>query len=315
MISDMIIYEIVFGVDSGQVNCPFHDDSVASAGIGPNGEFNCFACGAKAHDEIGFIAKYFQVGLDRATRIRDALLKSQTIKYHQGALVDYQIDYLTKIGISKDIYEKYFFNSSTGKLMYRHTWNGVTISNTWFNSPMLANHNASAMKYKYDSSMIAGMVTPYDDAILYKKLLICEGEKDMLTAKSMGIKNAVAKVGGAKTWLMGGVNFMNKDIIICYDCDDAGREGALQDAITLTERFACRVKVLDLGLANKEDLNDYFIKYQHTVADFQKLVASTPLFVPTVQLKTSRLEKFVEGLSLEEVKDLMAIIRVKHGQI
>lgn len=308
----MIIYDIVFGTDTGQVLCPFHDDTIMSAGIGPNGEFNCFTCGAKAHDEVGFIAKYFGVGLERATKIRNALEKSQTFKYTQGSLVDYQLDYLHKIGLTDDVINKYFFCSSTGKLMYRHTWNGIAISNTWFNSPMLPNHNASAPKYKYDSTMVGGMVTPYDDTA-YSSLLICEGEKDMLTAKSMGFKNAVAKVGGAKTYIMGGLNFMNKNIVIVYDCDDAGREGAIQDALVLSERFSCKVKVVDLGLADKEDLNDYFIKYGHTAQDFQTLVANTPVFVPTVQIKTSRLEKFVEGLSLEEAKDLLAIIRVKHG--
>ena len=43
----MVIYQLVFGIDRGQVQCVFHDDQRASAGIGPNGEYNCFACGAK----------------------------------------------------------------------------------------------------------------------------------------------------------------------------------------------------------------------------------------------------------------------------
>ena len=89
----MMIYTLVFGTDSGQVLCPFHDDTRMSAGIGPNGEFNCFACGASAHDEIGFIAKYFSVGIDRATRIKAALDRSQTIRYTKNPLVDYQLDY------------------------------------------------------------------------------------------------------------------------------------------------------------------------------------------------------------------------------
>ena len=46
----------------------------------------------------------------------------------------------------------------------------------------------------------------------------------MLTARSFGIPNAVAKIGGAKSYILGGRNFENKKIIICYDCDDYGRE-------------------------------------------------------------------------------------------
>ena len=311
----MMIYTLVFGTDSGQVLCPFHDDTRMSAGIGPNGEFNCFACGASAHDEIGFIAKYFSVGIDRATRIKAALDRSQTIRYTKNPLVDYQLDYLRGIGLTDEVIDKYFFSTSNGRLMYGHTWNGINISNTWFNSPTLPNHNAGSSKYKYDLAMIGGMVTPYDDAIKYKTLLICEGEKDMLTAKSLGFKNAVAKVGGAKTYLMGGVNFMNKQVVIVYDCDDAGREGAIQDAITLTERFGCKVKVVDLGLQDKEDLNDYFIKYKHTLADFQTLVKNTPTFVVTPKIQSSRLEKFVNNLSREDIKELIDIIRSKYGEI
>ena len=308
-----MIYELIFGVDSGQVLCPFHPDTRPSAGIGPNGEFNCFACGAKAHDEIGFIAKYFGVGLERAGKIKSALELSQTIKYNKHPLQDYQLDYLHKIGLTDEIINAHFFSSSVGKLIYEHTWNGIPVAHTWFNSPMLANHNAGFPKYKYDSCNISGMVTPYDDAMKYPTLLICEGEKDMLTAKSMGFKYAVAKVGGAKSYLIGGVNFQSKKIVICYDCDEAGRTGALQDALTLSERFACKVKILDLGLQDKEDLNDYFIKYHHTVADFQALVQATPVFVPTVQLKTSQYEKFVDSLTDEEVKDVLALIRVKRN--
>jgi len=74
----MLIYQLVFGIDRGQVQCVFHDDSHASAGIGPNGEYNCFACGTKAHDDIGFIAKYFGVGLERASKIKQSLERLQT---------------------------------------------------------------------------------------------------------------------------------------------------------------------------------------------------------------------------------------------
>lgn len=311
----MMIYTLVFGTDSGQVLCPFHDDTRMSAGIGPNGEFHCFACGANAHDEIGFIAKYFNVGIDRATKIKAALDRSQIIRYTKCPLVDYQIDYLHEIGLTDEVIDKYFFSSANGRLMYGHTWNGINISNTWFNSPTLPNHNAGSPKYKYDLSMVGGMVTPYDDAIKYKTLLICEGEKDMLTAKALGFKNAVAKVGGAKAYLMGGVNFMNKQVVIVYDCDDAGREGAIQDAITLTERFSCKVKVVDLGLQDKEDLNDYFMKYKHTLADFQTLVKNTPTFIVTPKIQSSRLEKFIDNLSPEDIEKVIDIIRSKNGNI
>lgn len=304
-----MIYELIFGTTSGQVNCCFHNDSVASAGISPEGGYNCFACGAKAHDEIGFIAKYFSVGLERAANILKNLERSQAYRYNKLPIQTYQRTFLHSIGLTDLIIDRYFFCSGVGKLIYEHTFNGIAIGHTWFNSPALANHNASAPKYKYDGANIGGMLSPYDDVIQYDTLLICEGEKDMLTAKSKGFANAVAKIGGAKTYIIGGINLYNKKIVIVYDCDEAGRQGALQDATLLTERFKCSVKILDLGLADKEDLNDYFIKYQKTVQDFQTLVQNTPVFVPVVISQTTRMEKIVENLSNEEVKELQQLIQ------
>ena len=50
----MNIYDYVFGVSSGQVQvqCCFHDDTKASAGISPDLQYNCFACGAKANSDL-----------------------------------------------------------------------------------------------------------------------------------------------------------------------------------------------------------------------------------------------------------------------
>lgn len=307
----MLIYQLVFGTDRGQVNCAFHDDSRASAGVGPNGEYNCFACGAKAHDAVGFIAKYFGISIDRATRIHDSLNNVQQYRYTKLPLVDYQIEYLKRIGLSDEIISKNFFRSSVGKLMYQHTWSGIPVGYTWFNHPTLPDYNASADKYKYDKNVIGGMLTPYDDVCKYNTLVLCEGEKDMLTAKSKGIPNAVAKVGGAISYVIGGVNLLNKKVIICYDCDAKGREGADHDAALLTERFGCKVKVIDLGLQDKEDLNDYFMKYNHTVDDFNNLIKATPIYVPVPQTSKSKVTKFVESLTKEDLIELEQILKNK----
>ena len=71
----MNIYDYVFGVSCGQVQvqCCFHDDTKASAGIGPDLQYNCFACGAKANNDITFIKKYFNVGDQRALTIQKKL--------------------------------------------------------------------------------------------------------------------------------------------------------------------------------------------------------------------------------------------------
>lgn len=301
----MNIYDYVFGVSAGQVqvNCCFHDDHKASAGISPDLQYNCFACGAKANNDLTFIKNYFNVGDIRAKSIKDKLDKADKFKPTKLEVTTEQRTYLNSVGISDDIIDKYFYCQRNGKLIYEHTWNGLPLGNTWFNSPVLTNHNAGSEKYMYNG-IIGGLCTPYDDVVKYNTILITEGEKDMLTAKSFGIKCAVAKLGGARTPIIGGVNFDNKRVVIIYDCDEPGRKGAEIDAAYLIDKHACHVKIVNLGLGDKEDLNDYFVKYNHTVQDLYDLIQQTPEYVIPPEHKLSKVEKFLNNLTPEELQEL-----------
>lgn len=305
-----MVYDIVFGTRHGQVPCVFHDDNRASAGIGPNGEYNCFTCGAKAHNEIGFTRKYFNVTIQKAQQIVSKLERIRNYEFTKNTIDAEQLEFLKKQGINEETIRKHFFKAGSGKLMYHHTWRGVTTGYTWFNSPDLTTYNASQPKYKYDGNIVAGMATPYDVVQTYPTLIICEGEKDMLTAQSFGIKNAVAKIGGAITPLITGINFDNKNIILIYDCDDAGKEGAHKDAQRLMTEHAAIVKVIDLGLGHKEDLNDYFMKYNKTTKDLYDLIKSTPVFVPQKQSDVEiKLKHYVSTLTQEELNTLKNILK------
>jgi DNA primase len=193
--------------------------------------------------------------------------------------------------------------------MYRHDWCGVPVGYTWFNSPELSSHSLSAPKYKYDKNIIGGMVTPYDVAVTCNSFIITEGEKDMLTLQSFGVPNAVAKIGGAKTKIVGGLNMMNKKIVIIYDCDNAGREGAIADADYLTDTFAAKVKVVDLGLQNGEDVNDYFMKYGKSLKDLQDLIRNTPVHIVQPKTKRTHVQALLDSLSPEEVKELKELLK------
>lgn len=310
----MLIYELVFGQDYGQVHCAFHNDQKCSAGISPEGMYHCFTCNASAHDEVGFIAKYFNVSLDRAEKIKTTLEKSveYSKRYNMLPLTAEQTNYLNSIGIKEPNISKYFFCTGVGKLYFKHMWNGIDIGYTWFNNSNLTAFNASASKYVY-YGIIGGMTTPYDDVIKYDTLIICEGEKDMLTARSLGIPNAVAKIGGAATPLICGENYKDKKVIIVYDCDDAGMAGAIRDAQILTTKFNCQVKVVNLNLNNKEDLNDYFMKYHYTVQDFYNLIKATPVFTGQSSgvVSKNRIDSFVTSLNDTELVELFNKLQTK----
>ena len=147
----MNIYEYVFGVDCGQVqvNCCFHDDNKASAGISPELQYNCFACGAKANNDTTFIKNYFNVTINRAKTIHERLENAGKYTPVKNPVTAEQRQYLNSIGIKDSIIDKYMYCQNNGKLIYGHTWNGLPLGTTWFNSPTLSNYNAGEEKYKY----------------------------------------------------------------------------------------------------------------------------------------------------------------------
>ena len=78
----------------------------------------------------------------------------------------------------------------------------------------------------------------------------------------------------------------------------------MKDAAYLIDKHACSVKIVNLGLGEKEDLNDYFMKYGHTVQDLYALIQSTPEYIVPPEHKMSKVEKFLSNLTQEELQEL-----------
>ena len=93
-----------------------------------------------------------------------------------------------------------------------------------------------------------------------KKLLLCEGEKDVITANCHGA-SAITFTSGAGA-LPDDVTLLDKynNIVICYDNDDKGREGALKTARALYKKGRNIAIVQWNGQPEKYDLTDY-LKY------------------------------------------------------
>lgn len=303
-----MIYDIILGTEEGQVCCPFHDDQKASAGV-RDGMFHCFTCGAKASTEAGFISKYFNQTPNNAELILKRLTNMADHPYIKQSLTQEQIDYLHSRGYSDEVIKKYFFRSKANKLMFGHYMNGYMIGATWFNRPELPEYNVIEPKYKYNI-IRAGLVSPYDNLKISKTVVVTEGESDMLTLLSQGWKNVVGKIGGAQTKIVGGIDWENKNVIIIYDCDEAGRQGAITDANYLANKFGCKVKVIDLGLPNKGDINDYFVKYKYTLNDLLQIIKQTPLYVPTVDSSYTgtSMQDLVDRLTTEQKEELKQLL-------
>ncbi len=109
-----------------------------------------------------------------------------------------------------------------------------------------------------------------EDQLENDVIYLAEGELDTLCAISHGL-SVMTATGGAGSWKKEWTPlFKKKKVRIIYDCDTVGREGAIKIAAILlsTEN---EVKVIDLGLNDKEDLTDWFVRYGRTKEELEEL--------------------------------------------
>lgn len=114
-----------------------------------------------------------------------------------------------------------------------------------------------------------------------RPIVLLEGEMDCMLARQLGL-NALTTTGGAGTWSEKWNSlFTDKDLVICYDADDAGRKGAtaIANKIGATAR-AIKVVQIPLNEPPGADFTDYIVGHGHTVDEFLQLVKETPRFQP-----------------------------------
>jgi 5S rRNA maturation endonuclease (ribonuclease M5) len=103
------------------------------------------------------------------------------------------------------------------------------------------------------------------------KIIFCEGEWDCLLLIQNGF-NAITKTGGVQSWDDRWNSFFkNKDVIFIYDCDKAGRDAA-ETHKNFIMKYASSIKIIDLGLGNKEDISDWFMKHKKSSQELATLV-------------------------------------------
>jgi len=120
---------------------------------------------------------------------------------------------------------------------------------------------------------------PYEN-LEEREVVIMEGEKDCILANQHGF-NAVTVTGGAGTFKSEWKEiFRDKDVVLCYDIDDAGRTGARKVAHLLLD-IARSVRVVDLPITepHNADYTDWIMKGA-TPIDFRALITDSPLSKP-----------------------------------
>jgi 5S rRNA maturation endonuclease (ribonuclease M5) len=105
-------------------------------------------------------------------------------------------------------------------------------------------------------------------------VVVTEGETDCILLNQTGIP-AVTHTAGAGTFRAAWAqHFVDKDVWICYDADDAGRKGAKRVESILSD-FARNVFIIDIPMTTKgADVTDYIHLEGHTEREFRELMSA-----------------------------------------
>jgi DNA primase len=188
-------------------------------------------------------------------------------------------------------------------------WDGYQIiipifdqdSNLLFNKYRRDPENNDGPKYSYDTG---SKVAIYGIELLpfCHDVIICEGEFDALVLRSHGF-NAVTSTGGSLSFQEEWIPlFEGKEVYVCFDNDDAGRNGAIKICNLMRD---AKVITLPARVGDHGDITDYFTKCNGTVEQFKNLIKiAEPIMFPEEKpIEKPKRKKYSQKMqSLEEAK-------------
>lgn len=262
-----------------KVLCPFHTDTNPSASINTSKNlFHCWVCDIGFNEEQ-FIAKVNNISSVDATK----LLSRYEIKDKWSTCKGYlwsdntMLDKVRGLGFSDETIDDLRLGLIKDEDTSR-TYLGIPV---YYNNILVDVRRYNINKYDGQPKMmsnenaITGWVIPYDKFLNSNNTCyFFEGEKDMLMAREVGL-NAYTLTGGAGAKPNDyAINaFKDKEIVICYDNDDAGSKG-MQSFYSKIKDIAKSVKYIEIGdvvKENKEDFYDYITKYNGNIFEFYSL--------------------------------------------
>lgn len=270
--------------NEADVLCPFEHEkgfeTRPSAHINTDkGVFHCKTCAAEGRfnegglSEAAFVSKIYSVSYTQAIRFLSAFEdKTETVEDWAGAVTallghNTAVEYLNNRGITVDVIREYRLGYNGSGIVYPVFVNGILLDKRVYNM----NPAPSEPKIKSQTGA-SPLLFPFDH---WKNdprpTVLSAGENDTLLARKMGF-NAVTNTFGEGSFpaVFLGL-FKGRKVYICYDCDEAGKRGALQVAFLLREAGA-DVYLVNLGLEgtkSDKDITDFFVKHEKTAADFQ----------------------------------------------
>lgn len=242
--------------------------------------FHCFTCD-RTYNEVEFAQELTgkskeEVIKENVTRedLKSASENWRELQHTQLLQSKETLDKLHELGITDKIIEQLNLGYVTKCLAVPVFKNDKLINIVRYNIHKLEN----TPKVRYNENTNSGDIVPFDiwryDT---KPTIICEGEKDMLVARSHGF-NAITLTGGSQSVFQKEYLefFKNRDVYICYDNDDAGRRGTKNIYKQLSGHCA-NVYATDISVVakeEKEDITDFFVKYGKSTQDLEYVLGN-----------------------------------------
>jgi DNA primase len=275
-----------------KVLCPFHNDTEPSASVNVEKSlFRCNACG-EGHSEASFLAKINGISISEATKVLSKLGNAATSNWgiiEKAELwADRQfLDSVRSLGLS----DKTIDDMNLGLTTFRGK--KMLAIPVYYGGALLDIRRYNLLKHNDIPKMIGnegtetGMAIPFD---MWKKnketTYVFEGEKDMLIARELGL-NAITLTGGASATPNDLIlpEFKDRDVIVCYDNDEAGRNG-MQGIYKAIHKIAKSVKYIDISEVVSEEKEDFYdAVHKYNLDAFTFTLLTTHDFEPIVEEK------------------------------
>lgn len=269
--------------------------------------FHCKACG-EAGSELTMIQKLLDCNIGSAKKIQKCFTTEENIdEWSKETLKEASLQKAIKLGISEKVVRQ--LNIKTPEFskdilafpvfMYGHLMD-------------IRQYNPGGdPKIKSRSGCPSGLIIPFDDWIETPKeriTLICAGEKDMAIARTHEF-NAITITGGETALPCQNTYFKDRHIAIVYDNDETGHKGAYKLAQHLS-KYTKYIKVVTNFheiLDNKEDITDFFTKYNKTKEDLINYIENTPWYTPEEDI--NRFYPIMDLLTASEPNNVNKIVR------
>ena len=265
------------GIREHAVCCPFphatpsgslqYTEQRPSASVNlDEGLFHCMACN-KGYSEAAFMTAVLGCSYVNAIRLLALFRNHEDHLYwtEQTSLSDATKTKLSGYGITQQVWEELNICSDkdNDNIVFPVFMYGKLLDTRVYDPD-------KRPKVRSRQGTVAGLVIPFDKWVTTDRVtLLCAGEKDMAVARSHGF-NAITLTGGENIRPVCLSAFKGRDIIICYDNDGPGQLGA-QNLANVLLPIARSVRNCtgfhEICKENKEDITDFFVKYQQTRDD------------------------------------------------